>query len=148
MVMTSVSGHLLNYDFPADLSKWNSCHPVELFDAPVVKQLPREKPNANAKNAPPNPRLIKQNLENEVRNCDMLIIWTDCDREGENIGYEVIDVCRRVKPNISVFRAKFSEITEQAISRAINNLGPPNKAVSDAVDVRSELDLRIGKFAS
>lgn len=24
------------------------------------------------------------------------------------------------------------------------NLGPPNKRISDAVDVRSELDLRIG----
>lgn len=73
-----------------------------------------------------------------------LIIWTDCDREGENIGYEIIEVCRTVKPNIKVFRAKFSEITYQSVVRAMQNLGPPNQNVSDAVCVRQELDLRIG----
>lgn len=145
MVMTSVSGHLLNYDFTSDFTKWNSCLPVELFDAPVVKQCPINKQtNMHAKNAPPDSRLIKQTLEMEIRSCDTLIIWTDCDREGENIGFEIIDVCQKVKRNITVYRAKFSEITPQAIFRAINNLGVPNKAVSDAVDVRSELDLRIG----
>ena len=41
-------------------------------------------------------------------------------------------------------RAKFSEITQISVDRAVNNLEQPNKAISDAVDVRSELDLRIG----
>lgn len=43
------------------------------------------------------------------------------------------------------FRAILSEITRQSVHRAITNLGPPNKNISDAVDVRSELDLRIGE---
>lgn len=66
------------------------------------------------------------------------------NREGENIGYEVISVCRAVKPDIVVHRAKFSEITYHSITRAIANLQQPDKNVSDAVDVRQELDLRIG----
>ena len=45
----------------------------------------------------------------------MLIIWTDCDREGENIGFEIIDVCKAVKPRIEVKRAKFSEITRASM---------------------------------
>lgn len=79
-----------------------------------------------------------------MRSCGALIIWTDCDREGENIGYEIIDVCRSLKPNIPVYRAKFSEITAASIKRALQNIGQPDERQSQAVDVRSELDLRIG----
>lgn len=42
MVFTSVSGHLMNYDFPAAFRKWSSCNPLALFDAPVVKTCPED----------------------------------------------------------------------------------------------------------
>lgn len=132
MIMTSVSGHLLSLDFTNEYKGWNNCSPLELFDAQVEK---------SAKSFID----IKRTLEREIRSCSKLIIWTDCDREGENIGYEIIDVCKAVKPNIDVYRAIFSEITHQAVNRAINNLARPNKLISDAVDARIELDLRIGK---
>ncbi|KAF5282481.1 hypothetical protein FQR65_LT14290 [Abscondita terminalis] len=132
MVMTSVSGHLLNYEFVSIYRNWQSCNPMSLFDAPVVKHCA-----ANYEN-------IKKTLEREIRQCQGLIIWTDCDREGENIGFEIIKVCTDVKPNVSVYRAKFSEITGPSIFRALNTLGQPNKNISDAVDVRQELDLRTG----
>jgi len=48
--------------------------------------------------------------------------------------------------NVGCFRAILSEITRPSVQRAISSLGPPNKNISDAVDVRSELDLRIGKL--
>lgn len=53
-------------------------------------------------------------------------------------------MCRALKPSIRVYRAKFSEITSAAVFRALNNLGEPDLRQSQAVDVRSELDLRIG----
>uniref|UniRef100_A0A667XA94 DNA topoisomerase n=1 Tax=Myripristis murdjan TaxID=586833 RepID=A0A667XA94_9TELE len=130
--MTSVSGHLLGLEFKAPFQKWHSCNPVLLFDAEVEKYCPD------------NMVQIKRTLEKEVRQCQALIIWTDCDREGENIGFEVIDVCKAVKPNLQVFRAKFSEITPNSIQRACGTLTEPDANVSDAVDVRQELDLRIG----
>lgn len=43
-----------------------------------------------------------------------------------------------------MYRAKFSEITAAAIRRALANLIEPDEKQSAAVDVRSELDLRIG----
>ncbi|XP_072531015.1 DNA topoisomerase 3-alpha [Salminus brasiliensis] len=130
--MTSVSGHLLGLEFKAPFQKWHSCNPVLLFDAEVEKYCPE------------NYVQIKRTLEKEARQCQALVIWTDCDREGENIGFEVIDVCKAVKPNIQVFRARFSEITPNSIRRACESLTEPDINVSDAVDVRQELDLRIG----
>lgn len=40
MVMTSVSGHLLNYEFVGKWKNWQSCNPLELFDAPIQKNCP------------------------------------------------------------------------------------------------------------
>ncbi|XP_073504566.1 DNA topoisomerase 3-alpha [Phyllobates terribilis] len=132
VIMTSVSGHLLALDFQSHLKSWRSCNPVSLFDAEVEKFCPNDFLN------------IKKTLERDVRQCQALVIWTDCDREGENIGFEIIHVCKAVKPNLQVFRARFSEITPRSIRAACENLVPPDQNISDAVDVRMELDLRIG----
>ncbi|XP_053675824.1 DNA topoisomerase 3-alpha [Anopheles nili] len=132
MIMTSVSGHLLTHEFLPSFRGWQSCNPEDLFDAPVRKSCPEQYEK------------IKKTLEREVRGCAALIIWTDCDREGENIGFEIIDVCRAIKSQLKIFRAKFSEITGPSIKRAIENLVQPDARQNEAVNVRSELDLRIG----
>ena len=134
MVMTSLSGHLLNMEFAPQYRKWYSCNPVALFDAPLSKGVGEGNNSA----------LIKKTLQREVRGAKLLIIWTDCDREGENIGMEVVTVCREVLPGVQILRAKFSEITRPSIERAMATLGQLDERVSDAVDVRQELDLRIG----
>uniref|UniRef100_A0A0X3PKL9 DNA topoisomerase n=1 Tax=Schistocephalus solidus TaxID=70667 RepID=A0A0X3PKL9_SCHSO len=131
-VMTSVSGHLLNYDFTQRFRSWQSCDPSVLFEAPVEKKCS------------PDFEPIKRTLQREARNCTKLIIWTDCDREGENIGMEIVSVCQEVKPSILVSRARFSEITPHAIHQAINTLTVMDENMSLAVDTRQELDLRIG----
>ena len=133
MLMTSVSGHLLNYDFGDQYRKWNSCQAVQLFDLPVTKMCRDE---SNVK--------IKRTLEREAKAAKWLIIWTDCDREGENIGFEIIDVCKAINPRLQIFRAKFSEITLPSIERALNTLGQPDMRLSAACDVRQEIDLRTG----
>ncbi|VDL92819.1 unnamed protein product [Schistocephalus solidus] len=92
----------------------------------------------------PSPASCPRTLQREARNCTKLIIWTDCDREGENIGMEIVSVCQEVKPSILVSRARFSEITPHAIHQAINTLTVMDENMSLAVDTRQELDLRIG----
>lgn len=42
MIMTSVSGHLLSYDFPGMYRSWHSCSPLELFESPVIKECPKD----------------------------------------------------------------------------------------------------------
>uniref|UniRef100_A0A452H441 DNA topoisomerase n=1 Tax=Gopherus agassizii TaxID=38772 RepID=A0A452H441_9SAUR len=132
VAMTSVSGHLLAHDFKMPFRKWHSCNPLVLFEAEIEKYCPENFVD------------IKKTLEREARQCQALVIWTDCDREGENIGFEIIHVCKAVKPSLQVFRARFSEITPRAVRAACENLVQPDQNVSDAVDVRQELDLRIG----
>lgn len=53
---------------------------------------------------------IERNLQREARQADLLMIWTDCDREGEHIGSEIVEVCRKVNRGIIVKRARFSAI--------------------------------------
>lgn len=42
MVMTSVSGHLLGLEFTSAFRNWQSCSPLALFDAPVLKMCPKD----------------------------------------------------------------------------------------------------------
>ncbi|XP_028400889.1 DNA topoisomerase 3-alpha-like [Dendronephthya gigantea] len=132
MTMTSLSGHMMEIEFFPGYQAWHNCQPLALFSAPVQKRVNPDMDN------------IRKTLEKEVRKCHALIVWTDCDREGENIGFEVIEVCRKIKPRIDIYRARFSEITATSITRACANLARPDENTSFAVDVRQELDLRIG----
>jgi len=52
-------------------------------------------------------------LEEEARKSDWLVLWLDCDREGENIAFEVVDVCRAVKHNLFIRRAHFSALIDR-----------------------------------
>lgn len=130
--MTSVSGHLLALDFIVAYRNWNNCAPVSLFTADTLRYCPD------------NYIPIKRTLEREIKGCQHLILWTDGDREGENIADEIVQVCTGVRKRFQIHRARFSEITTQSIMRACNNLGLLDERVSDAVKVRQELGLRVG----
>ncbi|MES1921983.1 DNA topoisomerase 3-alpha, partial [Bonamia ostreae] len=53
---------------------------------------------------------IARTLKEEAKNCQKLILWLDCDREGENIAFEVIDICLAANPKLNIKRAKFSAL--------------------------------------
>ena len=67
--------------------------------------------------------MVVKNLEFQARDISILVLWTDCDREGEAIGYDIIDVVTSVnKRKIKILRAHFSALTYQNITDAMNNL--------------------------
>lgn len=120
-------------DFTADYQSWDKVDPITLFDAPTVK-------SEAAKG-------VVQHLKRNAHGCDRVVLWLDCDREGENICFEVLNVVKEVIHPLElgkqVFRARFSSITEPDIRKAFASLSVPNKNESDAVDARQELDLKV-----
>jgi len=135
--MTSVCGHVMSLDFKSQYNNWDAVEPGELFDAPTRKKEAMENLH------------IPKFLEAEARSADYLVLWLDCDKEGENICFEVIDCTLPVMKKAqagekTIFRAKFSAITETEIRYAMQNLVEPNKNESLSVDARQELDLRVG----
>ncbi|XP_078442780.1 topoisomerase 3alpha [Wolffia australiana] len=132
MLMTSVTGHLMELDFDDRFRRWHSCDPADLYGAPVRKYVPQDKLD------------IKKTLEEESRSCQWLVLWLDCDTEGENIAFEVLEVCTAVNKHLNVWRARFSALIDREIHHSAQNLVRPNKLLADAVDARQEIDLRIG----
>ena len=74
-----------------------------------------------------------------------MALWLDCDREGENICFEVMSCVREQFNNDqNTYRAHFSSLTETEIQKAFKALQRPNKFMAMAVDARQELDLKVG----
>ncbi|KAL6925089.1 hypothetical protein ACHAPO_002041 [Fusarium lateritium] len=130
--MTCVTGHLTNVDFTPANKSWYSPPPESLFTAPIVTTISDDK------------KVIAQNLESQARYAQVLVIWTDCDREGEHIGNEIVEAARKGKPGIRVLRARFSNIERAHVISAARNLTTLDERQVNAVATRIELDLRIG----
>ncbi|RKO99126.1 hypothetical protein CXG81DRAFT_30289 [Caulochytrium protostelioides] len=132
VVMTALLGHLMEMDFPDHYRGWRSCAFQDLFDAPIRKAV---RADMDA---------LARNLRSEARHADVLFIWTDCDREGENIGWEVAEVCRTARPAIQVRRARFSVVQAPEVLRAWAQPVDLDLRQAMAVEARQELDLRVG----
>lgn len=91
---------------------------------------------------------VVRHLQSSLSGVDYLVLWLDCDREGENICFEVLDVLQsRLARGVrgqQVFRAKFSAIAKPDIERAMRTLVEPNRNEALAVDARQEIDLKVG----
>lgn len=133
MITTAVRGHLASQDFPSNYG-WSQCPPTSLFQAPIETSY-REDMKA-----------LERMLQTQARSAHALILWLDCDREGEAICDEVREVCLRGNPRLRnyVYRAKFSTVLPQEIQRALKSLGRVNECFVQAVQARSEHDLRVG----
>lgn len=132
MLVTSVAGHLIDNDFGPSTKSWNTFPFSGLFTTPIVRSV--------RKDLEP----VQRNLEQLARKAQVLVLWLDCDREGENICFEVAEVATRVNARLQLKRAHFSALTPRDLYRAMDTLGEPDQKLSEAVEARKELDLRVG----
>ena len=135
--VSSVAGHLYDTEFLRMHQNINAIEPGDLFDVPTVKTESNE-----------NSFFIIDNLKYLAKNKDILCLWLDCDREGENICYEVI---HNVLPYMNkknyqqIYRALFSSLTKEDIIKSFIEIkNYPDKKLSLSVDAREVIDLKVG----
>jgi DNA topoisomerase-3 len=114
--ITSVAGHVFSLDFPGEYQNWDAVDPVRLFSANTVKQECSGH--------------VRSHLQHEAIGCDAVVLFLDCDMEGENICFEVLDcIAGKMNKGFKTFRAKFSSVTAADLQKALTNLGAPNKVL-------------------
>lgn len=89
---------------------WSSSNLPDLFAAPLVKFVKEDMSD------------LEKDLRCHARTSNTLILWLDCDREGENIAMEIKEICCDENPNLEVKRARFSSVTRTDIMNAMANL--------------------------
>lgn len=93
---------------------------MALFNAPVVTSVPDVRSQSSISVTwwllclppffPQDKKTVSKNIADQAKYARLLIIWTDCDREGEHIGHEIVESARLGNRNIIVKRARFSNI--------------------------------------
>jgi|GEM_PF-114431 len=87
-------------------------------------------------------QIVKQCLEQ----ADEVIIATDCDREGENIAYNIFELCSKSFQKKKMKRLWINSLTDKEILRGFNNLldAKETKGYYDEASARQISDFLIG----
>ena len=84
---------------------------------------------------------VVRDLKKALSEADELFIATDEDREGESIGWHLVQV---LNPDVPVRRMVFHEITEEAIQRALGETRDIDTNLVEAQETRRILDRLVG----
>ena len=86
------------------------------------------------------PKVIRE-LKQALKDAGELVIATDEDREGESIGWHLLEV---LEPTVPVKRMVFHEITEDAIRNALSDTRDIDRNLVEAQETRRLLDRLVG----
>ncbi|MEW4487461.1 type I DNA topoisomerase [Thalassoglobus sp. JC818] len=90
--------------------------------------------------SPAKKKVVKE-LKSLLKDSEELIIATDEDREGESIGWHLVDI---LQPKVPVKRMTFSEITKKAILEALQSTREIDMNLVEAQETRRVLDRLYG----
>lgn len=122
-VIVWARGHLITLQSPDEVVPglpWDN--PSALV--PIPTQFPR-KITDDVKGAAPasQPRNYVKNIERHIKGCKLFVISTDSDREGEAIGWEVLEYLGYKGPVMRAWLAK--GLDEKSLTEAFSNLRKP-----------------------
>lgn len=90
---------------------------------------------------PKGKKKVVDELKAALKQSDELILATDEDREGESIGWHLVEL---LKPKVPVSRMVFGEITKKAILEALEDTRELDKNLVEAQETRRVLDRLFG----
>ncbi|MEM0158812.1 MAG: DNA topoisomerase I, partial [Thermoplasmataceae archaeon] len=127
-----LSGHVVEIDFPKEMSNWNKTDLEKLIDSNIIKEITN--------------RVAYNSLLSVASDLERVIIATDYDREGELIGAEALELLQKnafermgTAPQVS--RARFSALTPEEIKNAFSGLVELDDRLASSAAAREEIDL-------
>ena len=94
---------------------------------------------------PADKKKVVKELKAALKDADELYLATDEDREGESIGWHLLQV---LAPKVPVKRMVFHEITKEAILKALDQTRELDTRLVDAQEARRVLDRLVGYSVS
>mgnify|MGYP000004581075 CR=1 FL=1 len=111
MFVTSVSGNIMDFKFVGEERSWKDTDPVIFLKEKNVQSTVIDSAVD-----------CVENLKYHAKNSHTIILWLDCDREGEAIAGDCQEICKSANPKAVIKRARFSSLDVQSINRALQRL--------------------------
>ncbi|MHB8568507.1 MAG: DNA topoisomerase [Nitrososphaerales archaeon] len=130
-IIVPLSGHIMNYVTPKELERWTHASVDAILSEPgsLVKVLHR--------------RGYSQALRNLALNSSEVIIATDSDDEGENIGLEALEMLRGIGER-PVRRLWLNTTIPSDIRESFSHLRQFNYNLALSVEARRKVDCIVG----
>ena len=133
VLISSVTGHILNFDYPPPFDKetnWHNSDPIEMVELEPIEKA------------------IHENMVDHLIHIgalsNVLIVATDWDGHGEAIGREIVEVASRENKKIRHGRMRFTSTNPLSLQRAFESQTGLNWDWIRQVDSLRKQDLRMG----
>ena len=133
MLVTSVTGHILNFDYPSPYDKdtnWHNSDPIDIVEIEPIEKPIDEK--------------MIEHLTEIGDSSNVLIIATDWDGHGEAIGREIIDIASKNNKKLRHGRMRFTSTNPSALQNSFENQTGLDWNWIKQVDSLRKQDLRMG----
>lgn len=135
VTIVPLKGHIIEYDTHSKYRSWFGVDPIEL-----IKNEQSLSPKYKY------PSLVRL-LQLLARKHDILVIATDADEEGENIGWEASQIINQIK-KLPTYRMWFLSMQPEELRHAFNNLTLPLESWALAPEARKQIDAFSGFAAT
>ncbi|MFX0209774.1 MAG: DNA topoisomerase, partial [Candidatus Hodarchaeota archaeon] len=133
LIISSVTGHILNYDYLPPFDKdtnWHNSDPLDLIELEPI-EVPIQ---AN----------MLSHVEEIGTESDIIVIATDWDGHGESIGRQILDITTRTNKKIRHGRMHFTSTNPSSLKKAFESQTDLNWDWIKQVDSLRKQDLRMG----